>query len=360
MVHTAGTDEGIEREVGSQAHRAPALPSDRPIHQRVTQGVSRFTDRYPFVGPVVWMMATVFFVAQVAVAYNWRSLAATPKGIVPDHPYSFFANSISDLAETAKFKYGDPAMWSPNQVWMNVAFVLLGAVMIIGSPLIYQEFNEGDRHKVWVARFAFTAQVLGGVGAILVGLNPENEHPRMHIVGAALAIAVGTLGVFVLGIALPLPGRLRRFMLFCMPVSLVAIVLFALHEYLGFGPGGMEQLAAYPEVIWLISFGFYILRSHYSNGSAHRALQSIRAARVGSGADGHAGPIPPRLRLPARGRLPDGRVDSNYQCHVDPHRRYGAAPGVHRQPSDRVRTGPRGGRADLGQANAPRSKPASG
>ena len=76
--------------------------------------------------------------------------------------------------------------------------------------------------------------------------------------GAALAIAVGTLGVFVLGIALPLPGRLRRFMLFCMPVSLVAIVLFALHEYLGFGPGGMERLAAYPEVIWLISFGFYI------------------------------------------------------------------------------------------------------
>ena len=25
---------------------------------------------------------------------------------------------------------------------MNVAFVLLGAVMIIGSPLIYQEFDE--------------------------------------------------------------------------------------------------------------------------------------------------------------------------------------------------------------------------
>ena len=306
MVQTASAN-GIEHEIPR-----------RPIHQRASKWVSRFADRYPFVGSFVWMAAVIFFIAQVFVAYSWKSRAATPKGILPDHPYSFFANTISDLGETARYTYGTPRMWSPEHGWMNLAFFLLGLVMIIGSPLIYQEFNEGDRHKVLIARLAFGAQILAGFGAIVVALFPENEHHTAHVVGAALAIAVGTLGVFLLGVALPLPGRLRRFMIFCMPVALVAIALFALQEYLGFGPGGMERLAAYPEVIWLISFGFYISRSHWTYGSAHRTLQSVKATRVGRGYDKKVRPIPPRLRFPARGRLPDGNADSVYTVKLTP------------------------------------------
>jgi hypothetical membrane protein len=234
----------------------------------VSRRLGQFTDRHPFFGPTVWMLAAVFFVAQVAVAYNWQSRAAEPTGITPHHPYSFFANTISDLGETGKFTYGTPRMWSPDHVWMNVGFVLLGATMIVGSPLIYQEFNEASPAKLWLARIGFTMQGLGGVGAIVVAIFPENENAIAHELGAGLAIAVGTLGVFLLGLSLALPGRIRRLMLWCSPVSLVAIVLYALHEYLGFGPGGMERVAAYPEVIWLISFGFYISRSHYS----HRSL----------------------------------------------------------------------------------------
>ncbi len=315
MVHTAGVGGGPE--LGSGDGGVPPSPGGRdPLHRRVARRVSRFADRYPFAGPFVWMSAILFFVAQVVVAYSWRSAAASPKGIVPDHPYSLFANTISDLGETAKFTYGTPAMWSPLHVWMNLAFVLLGAVMIIGSPLIYQEFNEGDAYKVWIARLAFSAQVLAGVGAVFVGLNPENEHPLLHVVGAGLAIAVGTLGVFLLGLSLPLPGRLRRFMIFCMPVALVAIALFALHEYLGFGPGGMERLATYPEVIWLISFGFYLSRSHYKDNSAHRALESVYASRPSRGVDPKPDPIPARLRFPARGRLANGRVNSPYRTEL--------------------------------------------
>jgi len=316
MVQTAGTNDGTESDTGGGGQSPTASSSNpEPIRRRIGMGVSRFTDRYPFIGPSVWILAVVFFIAQVAVAYNWRSRAATPRGIIPDHPYSFFANTISDLGETAKFTYGSPAMWSPDHIWMNIAFILLGAVMIIGSPLIYQEFNEGDPHKVWIARFAFTAQFLGGAGAIFVGLNPENEHPLMHVVGAGLAIAVGTLGVFLLGLSLPLPGPIRGFMIYIMPVSLVAILLYALHEYLGFGPGGMERLAAYPEVIWLISFGIYISHSHYSNGSAHRTMQ---ATRFGRRFAVNGEPKPFRLRLPAVRRLPMGKVNTRYRFPVTP------------------------------------------
>ncbi len=280
MATTAGMNDGTKLETGVGGQSASAPPTKQgPVHRRVTgasKWVGRYADRYPFLGPAVWMLAVTFFIAQVAVAYNWTYRAASPKAIIPAHPYSFFANTISDLGETAKFTYGSPVMWSPNHFWMNTAFVLLGVIMVIGSPLIYQEFNEGDPHKVWIARFAFTAQFLGGIGAIIVGFSPENEHPTVHVVGAGLAIAVGTLGVLLLGLALPLPSPLRGFMIFVMPIALVAIVLYALHEYLGFGPGGMERLAAYPEVIWLISFGVYISHSHYSNNSAHRTLTANR------------------------------------------------------------------------------------
>ncbi len=264
------------------------------------------------------MMAIVFFIAQVAVAYNWQSQARRPAGITPDHPYSFFANTISDLGQTAKFTYGTPPMWSPDHVWMNVAFVLLGAVMILGSPFIYQEFNENTPAKVWVARVAFTAQTLAGVGAIIVGLVPENTNTSVHELGAGLAIAVGTLGVFLLGLSLPLPGRIRRFMLWCSPVSLVAILLYALHEYLGFGPGGMERVAAYPEVIWLIMFGFFVSRSHYSNASSHRPLLEETSMWLDRGFSVSVPDVSTRLRLPAVGRLPKARKNQPYAVTLRP------------------------------------------
>ncbi|MGA2836223.1 MAG: DUF998 domain-containing protein [Acidimicrobiales bacterium] len=264
------------------------------------------------------MLAILFFVAQVAVAYGWKSKNGTTGVIAAGHPYSFFANTISDLGETGRFAEPRPLMWSPYHLWMNLSFVLLGVVMIVGSPLMYQEFNEGDRFKVQVARIAFGLQILAGIGAVVVGTNPENVRYHVHIVGAAFAIAVGTLGVLLLGLALPLPGRLRRFMILCMPVSLVASVLFAVNEYLGFGIGGMERIAAFPEVIWLIWFGFYISRSHYSHESAHRTLRSVRSSRTGRNYNEHPDLVAPRLRFRAHGRLPDGRVGTPYDVTISP------------------------------------------
>jgi hypothetical membrane protein len=263
------------------------------------------------------MLAVLFFVAQLVAAYPWQSRTPPPRGIAPYHPYSFFAQTISDLGATSKFTYGNPPFWSPDHAWMNVALVLLGVVMIIGSPLIYQEFNENSPAQVWVARVAFSAQALAGVGAIAVGLFPENEHPLPHVLGAGLAIAVGTTGVFLLGLALPLPGPIRRFMLWSGPVALTAILLYAIHEYLGFGPGGMERLAAYPEVIWLVAFGFYISRSHYVHGSAHRPPALAADTRSRPGLD--VASIPPgrtRLRLPAAPWLPRARSGEPYHMRL--------------------------------------------
>jgi len=73
---------------------------------------------------------------------------------------------------------------------------------------------------------------------------------------------VGTFGIFVLGLALDLPNRLRWAMRVVAPLALLALVLFATHIYLGIGAGATERIAAYPETIWLIVFGAYMARSH--------------------------------------------------------------------------------------------------
>jgi hypothetical membrane protein len=147
---------------------------------------------------------------------------------------------------------------------MNAEFFLLGAVMAGGALLIYQEFTERAAAERLAARIGFTALAIAGAGTALVGAFPENTVGGLHVIGAGLAIAVGTLGIFVLGLVLALPKGLRWAMRVGAPVALLALVLFATHAYLGLGAGSMERVAAYPETIWLIGFGGYMARNHPS------------------------------------------------------------------------------------------------
>jgi hypothetical membrane protein len=90
----------------------------------------------------------------------------------------------------------------------------------------------------------------------------------MHVAGAGLAIGAGNVGIFILGAALSLPEAMRRYMLVFSTVSLTALFLFAFHQYFGIGAGTMERIAAYPETIWLITFGLFIWRFHPKDHSS--------------------------------------------------------------------------------------------
>jgi hypothetical membrane protein len=223
--------------------------------KHVAGRVKTFSDKYPLFGPIIWMLSALYFLAQIAVGWVWTT------------PYSVIHNTISDLGNTACGQYRGSYVCSPRHEWMNISFILLGIVMVVGSVLIYQEFTERRPLEQRVALVGFSCLTVAGIGTMFVGIFPENTVSAMHVTGAALAIGVGNVGILLLGVVLPLPEGLRGFMLFFSALSLAAAVSFAGHKYFGIGAGGMERIAAYPETVWLIRFGIYISRNHYSKSS---------------------------------------------------------------------------------------------
>lgn len=132
-----------------------------------------------------------------------------------------------------------------------------------GSLLIYQEFRE--RRDTLIG---FSLMALAGFGTILVGLFPENTIPRLHIIGASLPFVLGNISLIVLGLAIFSFSKVwRLYTVASGVIPLLALFFFVSQHYLGLGIGSMERVVAYPQTVWLIFFGLYMMRSHYLNGA---------------------------------------------------------------------------------------------
>jgi len=213
-----------------------------------------FTDRIDWMGPVIVVLSSWYFAAQVLVAWVFRP------------QYSFVSNAISDLGNTACPPLHS-GICSPLNWVMNASIGLLGLAMMVGAMLIYTEFSfpKKDGHERAAAIAGFACMLLGGLGAILVGAVPENVNTaHLHTVGTAMAIGFGQLAILILGLALrDIDDWLREFMLVTSLLVLLAGISIAGKHQFGIGGGALERLAQYPESVWLILFGFYISRNHY-------------------------------------------------------------------------------------------------
>lgn len=208
--------------------------------------VAVFTDKFPLVGPIVWILSVQYFVAQGIVASAWSPA------------YSWANNLISDLGNTTCGIRMGHAVCSPSHALMNLSFILLGVIMALGSLLIYQEFRESKWSLV-----GFSLLALGGFGTILVGTFPENTISAVHQTGAFLALAVGNVALVILGASLNRVRRpLRIYTIATGIVSLFAFILFAFGIHFGLGAGAIERIASYPQTVWLILFGIYMTSSH--------------------------------------------------------------------------------------------------
>jgi hypothetical membrane protein len=199
-------------------------------------------------GAMLWLLNIQYYVIQVIVAFAFKS------------GYNWAHNTISDLGNTKCGMYGGRLVCSPLHATMNVSFIFLGVTICAGAFLLYRRFTTG-----WPTLIGFGCMGLAGLGTLLVGLYPENTVSSFHITGAALAFIFGNLGMIVLGLSIKqVSSQMRLYTMLSGIVGLIALILFQRHIYLGIGIGGMERITAYPQTIWMIVFGEYILRGHFA------------------------------------------------------------------------------------------------
>lgn len=204
-----------------------------------------FTDRYPYLGPLVWILSIQYYLTQIIVATAWKPA------------YSLADNTISDLGNTKCALYSSRFVCSPLHGLMNSSFILLGFTMALGSLLIYQEFKESRASLA-----GFTGLALAGIGTFMVGLFPENIIGMFHLLGAALPFFIGNLSLVILSFSLGISKPFKIYTFTSGAIPLIALVFFLEHQYLYIGLGGMERIVAYPQTLWLIIFGIYISKSH--------------------------------------------------------------------------------------------------
>ena len=210
------------------------------------QRVKVFTDHYPWLGPLIWILSVEFFIAQLVVAAAWTL------------PYDWRQNTISDLGSTACSILAGRPVCSPLHGLMNASLIALGIIMASGSLLIYQEFRESR-----ASLLGFSLMASAGIGALLVGLFPENTVAVLHFLGASGPFLLGNLSLVVLGLALyKISPIMRLYTLLSGAIPLFALYLFFTQRYGSLGIGGVERVVAYPQDVWLISFGIYMSRNH--------------------------------------------------------------------------------------------------
>ncbi len=217
----------------------------------------------PRLGPLVhravhhaatlWLVATVQFVAaMIVVQLYWKGPPA----------YSLTHNYISDLGNTM----ASCGVWPTSGVYVcspwhdvfNASVIVFGVLVILGALLVRSGFPSRTTRTLGLGLF-----VLLGVGAIGVGLFPENVHWNVHQAVSLLAFVVGNFGLVVLAIAMFRDTRwdgYRSYTLFSGLIGLVALGLFVGKVYGPLGAGGMERLVVAPALLWFVVASVRLLR----------------------------------------------------------------------------------------------------
>ena len=70
---------------------------------------------------------------------------------------------------------------------------------------------------------------------------------------------MGNAALIVIATAPMLPIVLRVYSLLSGTLAILALVGYSSGHYLGLGEGGIERVVAYPQTVWLIEIGLFLL-----------------------------------------------------------------------------------------------------
>lgn len=189
-----------------------------------------------------------FFLAQIIAQLAWPG-------------YSVAQYDISALGVTECGPYTNDAVGSsfyacsPLHVVMNAGFILLGVLTIAGVLLTRSMWPRRRLTSLGVALV-----VVSGFGGPLAGAFPANVNVGPHIFGSVLNFFAASAGILLLGLGVrKRNGRLAAWSIALGLTTIVGLVLYNNHIFLGIGPGGMERMIGYPSVIWAIGLGAALL-----------------------------------------------------------------------------------------------------
>jgi len=216
--------------------------------------------RHARLGAIFYVSTLQYFLVQLLVSLRWSP------------PFSLSRNTISDLGNTTCGKFNGRNVCSPLHSLMNVSFVVLGLAMIGGSLLVCRYMPTTKFQAV-----GFVSIAIGGVGAVMVGIFPENTIPALHGIGAALPFLIGNIGLLILGFSLGGPVALRIYTVLSGSVALIFLAFYASSHFVGLGEGAIERVVAYPQTVWLIVLGIYVIASEPSAGAFLRKVSATHA-----------------------------------------------------------------------------------
>ncbi len=206
-------------------------------------------------GAYLWIAGVLIFVVGMIVTqigYNGNGV-----------PYSLIHNYISDLGAVhcgylAGHYFNGGWVCSPWHEAFDVSIVLMGLLLIFGVLLIRTGFPPRSTRTIGLAFL-----VLAGIGAIGVGLSPEDVDVTVHVISAGIAFILGNIALVVLGFAMFRDTRwdgFRAYTILSGLVGLVAFVLFYTKNYLALGVGGMERLIVAPLLLWALVAAIHLAR----------------------------------------------------------------------------------------------------
>jgi len=151
--------------------------------------------------------------------------------------YSVALNYISDLG-----------IWSqPSAYIFNPSVVVSGITTLAAGYLVFARVG-------W--RIQGALLFVSGLGGVGVGFFDELTGAP-HILFAFMVFIGGAL--VAMAFKRRLKGPLGYFGLAFGIVSLLALVLLGTGAWLGLGPGGMERMVAYPQMMFSMALGGYFL-----------------------------------------------------------------------------------------------------